>query len=170
MDGPLAGRLLHCRLDGTIAKLIMTYIEACLAATVFALVAGAGPASAFTFSDGKSAGCYASGALVPEVSLDAPPVELSFTGKAIRESGGYRILWNEKKLDSLPPEVHDFIFFHECAHARIDSMDETMANCAGLKDMREAGRAGPEVEAKLATFYGVGNAYWARTVKCANGG
>jgi hypothetical protein len=148
----------------------MTDMEACLALAFTAFMAGAGPASGFTFSDGESVGCYANGAPVPEVVLDAPPVELSFTGKAIREGDGYRIIWNEKKLDSLPPEVHDFIFFHECAHAKIDSMDETMANCAGLKDMREAGRAGPGVEAKLATFYGAGNAYWARTLKCANGG
>ena len=148
----------------------MTHKRISLAAVGCALVIGCEPASAFTFSDGKSAGCYANGTLVPEALLDAPPVELSFTGKTIRAESGYRIVWNEKKLNSLPPEMHDFIFFHECAHAKIDTVDETMANCAGLKDMREAGRAGPQVEAKLAAFYGPGNAYWARTLKCANGG
>jgi len=147
------------------ARIVLAFLFA-----VCTLLAACRGASAFTFSDGQSAGCYANGTLVPESVLDAPPVEITFTGKAIRADAGYHIVWNEKKLNTLPAEVHDFIFFHECAHARADTTDETMANCVGLKDMRAAGRAGAAVEAKLAAFYGQGNAYWARTLKCANGG
>ena len=73
-----------------------------------------------------------------------------------------------KKLNSLPPDVHDFIFFHECAHARIPTRDELRANCVGLKAMREAGRAGFAVESRLAAFYGPGNDYWAKTLRCAD--
>jgi hypothetical protein len=66
--------------------------------------------------------------------------------------------------------VHDYIFFHECAHARVPTVDEIQANCAGLVDMRAAGRAGPAVEARLAAFYGAGSGYWAGTLKCADAG
>jgi len=80
---------------------------------------------------------------------------------------GYRITWNAKKLDSLPAEVHDFIFFHECAHASVPTRDELGANCVGLREMRAAGRAGFAVEAKLAAFYGPRSTYWENTLKCA---
>jgi hypothetical protein len=140
-----------------------------IASLCLAFMLSAPDAWGFTFADGASMGCYANAALVPETVIDAPPVEITFTGKTIRSETGYQIVWNEKKLNSLPPEVHDFIFFHECAHAKVDTVDETMANCAGLKDMRAAGRAGPAVEARLAAFYGPGNAYWMRTLKCADG-
>ena len=59
------------------------------------------------------------------------------------------------------------LFFHECAHARIPTTIELTANCGGLKDMRDAGRAGPAVEEKLAAYSAPGNAYWNDTVKCA---
>ena len=92
-----------------------------------------------------------------------------FTGKVVTEGRGYRMLWNMEKLNTLPPEMHDYLFFHECAHARLPTRDETQANCAGLIEMRAAGKAGPEIEAKIAAFYGPDNAYWTRTLQCANG-
>ena len=64
--------------------------------------------------------------------------------------------------------MHDLIFFHECAHAQIPTTDELRANCVGLKMMRAAGKGGFAVESKLAAFYGPGNDYWARTLKCAD--
>ena len=90
------------------------------------------------------------------VEIDAPPghviYQIGYTGITAPGESGYRITWNAEKLNSLPPAVHDFIFFHECAHARIPTRDELRANCAGLKDMRVAGRAGFAVEARLAAF------------------
>ena len=127
-------------------------------------------AAAFTFTDGTHADCVARGETV--VEIDAPPghmiYQVGYTGITAPAESGYRITWNVKKLNSLPPDVHDFIFFHECAHARVPTRDELRANCAGLKAMREAGRAGFAVESRLAAFYGPGNDYWARTLKCAN--
>jgi hypothetical protein len=127
-------------------------------------------AAAFTFADGTHADCVARGEAV--VEIDAAPghliYQMGYTGITAPAQSGYQITWNVKKLNSLPAVVHDFIFFHECAHARIPTSDELQANCAGLKDMRAAGRAGFAVEAKLAAFYGLGNDYWARTLKCAN--
>ena len=129
--------------------------------------AGAG---AFTFADGTTVECTAAGRKV--IEIDAAPgsavYKLGYTGITSQAGSGFQITWNTDKLKTLPPVVHDYIFFHECAHARIPTRDEVQANCEGLKDMRAAGRAGFAVESKLSAFYGVGSDYWARTLKCAN--
>ncbi len=129
----------------------------------------AAPAAAFTMSDGKTVSCVARGASVREYEAPATdPLMRDRTGMTFPENGHYAIAWNLTKLNALPPAVHDFIFFHECAHARIPTTDELQANCGGLKDMREAGRAGPAVEEALAAYFGAGNVYWESTVKCAD--
>ena len=98
-------------------------------------------------SDGTTGTCIARGAAVREYEAPAnDPLMRDRTGMTFPENGDYAIAWNLTKLNGLPPAVHDFIFFHECAHARIPTTDELQANCGGLKDMREAGRAGPAVE------------------------
>lgn len=126
-------------------------------------------ASAFTFVDGTAVACRANGQLVQENVIEPGQAQLTFTGKTVQVNSTYQILWNEVKLNALPPDVHDFLFFHECAHAKVPTNDELTANCAGLKDMRAAGRAGPAVEARLTAFYGAASTYWSRTLKCANG-
>ena len=135
-------------------------------------LAAAGGAAAFTFSDGTTLQCIARGGPVAE--YDAPPdhplVRRNHVAITEPDGAGYRITWNRARLASLPPEVHDFIFFHECAHASLPTRDEFVANCAGLKAMRAVGRAGFAVEARLAAFYGPGNLAWQKTVACANAG
>lgn len=133
------------------------------------LVIAAPAAEAFTLSDGTAVTCVARGASVRErASAAGDPVMRDRTGMTVPERQGYAIVWNTVKLAALPPVVHDFIFYHECAHARIPTSVELQANCGGLKDMRAAGRAGPAVEGKLAAYFGAGNVYWANTVKCAD--
>jgi hypothetical protein len=126
--------------------------------------------AAFVFSDGTTAECVARGRAV--IEIDGAPgsnvVQLGYTGIAEPTGSGYQIQWNPGKLGQLPPALHDLIFFHECAHAQIPTTDELRANCAGLKAMRAAGRAGFAVETKLAAAYGPGNEYWTRTLKCAD--
>ena len=90
------------------------------------------------------------------------------SGKTARDAALKAVTDNMAKLKALPAAVHDFIFYHECAHARIPTTDELQANCGGLKDMRDAGRAGPAVEDRLQAFFSAGNLYWANTVRCAN--
>ena len=140
-----------------------------LAVYIF-LVFMASEAAAFVFSDGTTAQCTARGRVV--IEIDGPPgskvVELGRTGITEPVGTGYVIQWNADKLEQLPPAIHDLIFFHECAHAQLPTTDELSANCAGLKAMRAAGRAGFAVESKLAAFYGPGNPYWAGTLKCAD--
>ena len=137
------------------------------ACAIMSLIASAG-AGAFTFTDGTSATCVAAGKTVEEVETEPGQAGLGFTGKTVRAASGFQIIWNVEKLKTLPPDVHDYIFFHECAHAGVPTGDELQANCVGLQEMRAAGRGGFAVESRLAAFYGPGNDYWARTLACAN--
>ena len=125
-------------------------------------------AGAFTFSDGTSVDCIAGGDAVREYAPPPGTEVMNFTGKTVKVGSGYQIIWNAQRLAALPPAIHDLLFFHECAHARIPTTDEVQANCAGLREMRAAGRAGVAVEAKLAAFYGATNGYWISTLRCAN--
>jgi hypothetical protein len=139
---------------------------------VFWCVAGlqfAGHAAAFVLSDGTTTQCLAQGRVVAEIQ--APPdhaiVKQGRIAVTASFGQGHQIVWNPKKLSELPPAMRDFLFFHECAHAQVPTDDEAVANCVGLIAMRAAGRAGADVEARLAAFYGPGNAYWQRTLQCA---
>jgi hypothetical protein len=138
-------------------------------------------ASAFTFSDGIEATCSTGDGIVSENyhPADDPMAPGGFIAIThFDPSHGWITDWNLLLLSSAPDEVHDFVFFHECAHAKTGTFDEVKANCVGLVDMRAQGRAGPAVEARLAAFhkrlgdmgpqYGPGKEFWAKTVACAN--
>src|SRR5579862_7109969 len=95
-----------------------------------AMAAGAPCAVAFTLSDGTHATCMARGAAVREYEAPADdPILRDRTGIALPEHNGYVIGWNMAKLMALPPVVRDFLFYHECAHARIPTSVELQANC-----------------------------------------
>ena len=140
-----------------------------------------GLAAAFTFKDGRVGECVTSEGVARERehAADDPYAPRGYIGVTHHEPGtGWTIDWNLLLLASAPDDEHDFVFFHECAHARTGTLDELEANCVGLVDMRRAGRAGPAVEARLAAHhrrqgflgepYGIAREYWARTVACAN--
>ena len=125
---------------------------------------------AFVFSDKATAECTVDGRTVPETDAapDSSLVQRGHVAITGRAGSGYQIQWNAKKLADLPPAVHDLLFFHECAHAQIPTTDELRANCVGLQTMRAAGRGGFAVESKLAAYYGAGNVYWEKTLRCAD--
>lgn len=78
----------------------------------------------------------------------------------------------------------EFLFYHECAHARFGTrfttqqQSELGANCEGLRKMRSDGRITPAQEQEVGQFhinqnvyanlYGSGAAYWNLTLACAN--
>jgi hypothetical protein len=131
----------------------------------------ASQAAAFELSDGSKVTCTARGAPVREYAAPADdPIMRDRTGLTVPEGKGYAIGWNVARLAKLPPVVRDFLFFHECAHARVPTTVELTANCEGLKAMRAAGRAGAKVEADLAAYFNANNAgaYWQQTVACAD--
>jgi hypothetical protein len=135
-----------------------------------ALAGGAVPAAAFRFADGTTTTCVVAGKPVIEVETEPndPANPANRTGFTERLSDGWRITWNMERLRGLPPEVHDFIYFHECAHAKVPTEVELEANCAGLLDMRAAGRAGPAFEARLRRYFPASNDYWNDTFACAD--
>lgn len=130
----------------------------------------AAPAAAFTFADGTTTRCIAGGAVVTEI--EAQPTDpfkpQNRVALAERTDTGWRITWNLERFSRLPPEVRDFLFFHECAHARVPTDNELEANCMGLVHMREAGRAGPAFEARLRGYFPRDSAYWDDTFRCAD--
>lgn len=127
-------------------------------------------AHAFTFSDGATMQCIVGGKPIEERIATASDPVVKQRRIALAEPAGAisRIVWNEAQLKALPPEMHDFIFFHECAHLSVPTQSEVTANCVGLQAMRTAGRAGFKVESRLAAFYGPDNSYWRQTLACAN--
>jgi hypothetical protein len=140
-----------------------SHLAATGAALLFAM-----PATAFTFSDGTTLTCIAQGEPVTEVFAGPDDPEMrGRTGKVARVGERWQIKWNEARLKSLPPDLHDFLFFHECAHARVPTEVELEANCVGLVEMRAAGRAGPRVESTLRSLYGR-EPYWINTFRCAD--
>jgi hypothetical protein len=127
-------------------------------------------ASAYTLADGATTQCIARGNVVAEIRAEPGHqiYKLNRTAMTVPLGQDYQIIWNVEKLDALPPTMRDFLFFHECAHAQLPTADEVAANCGGLRAMRAAGRGGPEVEARIAAFYGSGSAFWTETLACAN--
>jgi hypothetical protein len=138
-------------------------------------------ACAFTFSDGIEEVCTTSDGMVRERyhPADDPTAPGGFIGFThFDPAAGWIVDWNVLMLSSAPSYVHDFVFFHECAHAKLRTFDEVKANCLGLIDMRAEGRAGKVIEARLAAYhkrlgdmgpeYGQGSVFWARTLACAN--
>src|SRR5262245_25637457 len=108
---------------------------------------------AFTFSNGQSITCRSFlNQPVTEVGLPtlSGPFHTGYTGvTTVAPNGLAQITWDVQKLAMLPPAVHDFIYFHECAHAHVPTSDELKANCVGLADMRAAGMASPQIEAQI---------------------
>ena len=149
----------------------------------FALFVFFSPAAqAFTFSSGQNTTCHSANGQ-PALEVTVPtlggPFHTGYTGiTMVAPNGSAQITWDGPKLTSLPAPVHDFIYFHECAHAHVPTSDELVANCVGLADMRAAGMATPAIEAQIGQFhaslgdmgprYGIGTTYWNNTVQCAD--
>ena len=150
---------------GSLPRTRTSLLFLCLASPLVA-----GSAAAFVMSDGTTTQCLARGRVVAEIQAapDQGIVKQGRTAMTVPFGQDYQIIWNPQKLSALPPTMRDFLFFHECAHAQVPTNDENIANCVGLIAMRAAGRAGGDVEARLAAFYGANNGYWAQTLQCAN--
>lgn len=148
----------------------MSSVRSLLLLLCFAASLVAGSAAAFVMSDGTTTQCLARGRVVAEIQAapDQAIVKQGRTAMTVPFGQDYQIIWNPQKLSALPPTMRDFLFFHECAHAQVPTNDENVANCVGLIAMRAAGRAGGDVEARLAAFYGANNGYWLQTLHCAN--
>jgi hypothetical protein len=82
-----------------------------------------------------------------------------------------------------PGKAADFLFYHECAHAKFpagfpsQAHAELNANCEGLRQMRSDGNISPADEALVgnfhamnnvyANYFGTGSNFWSLTLACA---
>lgn len=90
---------------------------------------------------------------------------------------------NVQPIAQTLPVAVDFLFYHECAHARFMTnfsnqvQSELSANCEGLRKMRSDGKITPAQEAAVGLLhatqnyygdmFGSGANYWQLTLQCA---
>ena len=79
------------------------------------------------------------------------------------------------------PHMADFIFYHECAHARDPDKSEIGANCEAFIQLQEQGLMTPPKESALAATHrrmrrlpsrygGSGEVFWEKTMACVQRG
>ena len=75
------------------------------------------------------------------------------------------------------PHMSDFIFYHECGHAKNDQLDEIQANCYAYIELEKLGLLNASKAAALAATHkkmlrlpsrygGTGEVFWERTLEC----
>ena len=69
--------------------------------------------------------------------------------------GSWRIEWNEDRLNlyRVSRVVEEFLFHHECAHARFAAASEAVADCEALRVMRSKGIMTERVFNEISDMY-----------------
>lgn len=158
---------------------------------VLQLVVCTDPALAFQRSDGETVTCVAGSTDAPVVVAEeyqgngpVGTVHPALGGSAAvvrrQPDGSQRIVFDRfvmERIASRSQLAHDLVFYHECAHVRLQTNDEIEANCAAVRDMREAGYLDDEGYAALTAWHrdmgrvapkygGTGRVFWERTEAC----
>lgn len=110
--------------------------------------------------------------------------ELGGAAAVVRNGGdGWPVIYFDsvvfKSLIAREPHMSDFIFYHECAHAKHGTHDEIEANCMAYLELDKLGMLTPERQEALAETHkkmrrlpsrygGSGTVFWERTLSCAN--
>lgn len=82
-----------------------------------------------------------------------------------------------QRIASRSQLAYDLVFYHECAHIRLQSKDEIEANCDAVREMRETGYLDDQGYAALTEWHrgmgrvaprygGTGRVFWQRTEAC----
>lgn len=152
------------------------------------LISGATNARAFTLSTGEIKPCIVQTAHGPYTVPEVVGWAKGFAAytELMPPYGLPIITFDHPKVVTLTttPIVVDFLFYHECAHARFGTrfynsyVSELGANCEGLRRMRADGKISPAQESVLANFhittnvygqlFGNGSNYWNLTLDCAS--
>ncbi len=172
-------------LDVSKSRLILNLWRVCLWCLA---VSWSTPGVAFTLSAGQEISCKVHTVngeySIPEQNRYA----YGFAGFTDFDQSGLPYFIFDKsrfpQVDQSSGILVDFLFYHECAHARFESHfkgpfeSELGANCEGLRKMRIDGRitAAQEIEvgrfhanANLyATLFGSGITFWQLTLSCAS--
>ena len=86
--------------------------------------------------------------------VDDPTAPGGFIGFTHRDpDSGWITDWNMRLLSSAPSYVHDFVFFHECAHAKNGDPRRGESQLPRAARHACSGRAGKDIEAKLAAYH-----------------
>lgn len=159
------------------------------------LLAAAASAAAFPLSDGTETDCPVSrdGKSGParikwvqyERLQDRDP-ELGKAVAVVRQAeDGWPVIYIDavahKRGRLTNAGLWDFVFFHECAHAREPALTEIEANCAAYLEMEKRGLMNPirfkDIEAAHlqilnlpAEYGGNGIEFWRRTLECVQAG
>ncbi len=173
-------------------RALATALSALMLGVALALVAAA-PAQAFTLSDGTEAQCplnrngktgVATERWVQYKTLDERDPELGKAVAVVRtDPQGWPLILIDavayQQSKGVMAAMWDFIYFHECAHARDPRLSEIGANCAAYLAMQDRGLMNAirfkDIEAahlrilNLPEQYG-GNGieFWKRTLDCVD--
>ncbi len=152
---------------------------------------GAGPAAAFERSDGQTVSCeveYAGRSVkVAEEYVGNGPVgtthpALGGSAAVVRRNrdGSSRMIFDRFVMERIAQRsklAADLVFYHECAHIRLQTDDEIEANCEAVRQMREVGYLDDDGYAALTAWHenmgrvaprygGTGRVFWQRTEAC----
>lgn len=150
-----------------------------------------GPAHAFQRSDGETVSCEVDSAgrtlNVPEEYVGNGPVgtihpALGGSAAVVRRhaNGSARMVFDRFVMERIASRsllAHDLVFYHECAHIRLQTDDEVVANCEAVRHMRAIGYLDDEGYAALTRWHdgmgrvaprygGTGKVFWQRTEAC----
>ena len=155
---------------------------------VLLLVGGTVFSHALQLPDGRTKICMVAGAIVPEMFV--PPGAINgLAGFTTFNPLPLLIKWDPQRLSQLTQQgsalggqhggnlVIEFLAFHECAHARLGTPNEVVANCEAFRQMNALGELMPGDAQLLAVFHanlgplppqygGSGVAFWAATKAC----
>jgi len=155
------------------------------------LVLAAAPAVAFERSDGEQVFCEVEHGgrrvRVPEEYVGNGPVgtthpALGGSAAVVRRQrdGSAKMIFDRfvmQRIASRSRLAADLVFYHECAHVRLQSDDEIEANCEAVREMRAVGYLDDEGYAALTAWHesmgrvaprygGTGRVFWQRTEAC----
>lgn len=151
----------------------------------------AAPAGAFQRSDGATVQCEVELAgrvvVIAEEYVGNGPIgtvhpALGGSAAVVRRQpdGSVRMVFDRfvmERIASRSALAHDLVFYHECAHVRLDTKDEVEANCEAVRVMRESGYLDAAGYAALTVWHGgmgrvapryggTGAVFWQRTEAC----
>lgn len=158
---------------------------------VFAGLLGSNLAWGFQRSDGETVFCEVESAgrtlRVPEEYVGNGPVgtvhpALGGSAAVVRRhaDGSARMIFDRfvmERIASRSRLAADLVFYHECAHVRLQTDDEIEANCEAVRHMRSVGYLDEEGYAALTAWHrdmgrvaprygGTGRVFWQRTEAC----
>ena len=131
-------RYTHPSMIGLPRKIWVTCVGACL---MFAAIAP--NAVAIEIGEWRKtcqAANWKTGAIetVEEKFVRRPLIAPWFALTQRQDDGTWQIVYNVSQIraNGLGPTEKKFVFFHECAHANKNSMDELVADCEALTNLR----------------------------------